>query len=245
MKKNVIQVLLFALISMALLSHPAGAYAQDNAAAADKAADVPATKDTDFYFVYIDHEPGMPRKALIDKLDEIHKFALDYNNALVVYLANEDEPFVSFTNVKDPEGQRDSEEAYETVCQELQSAPFHGFSELDGEMITNIIGANGVRPLFNSNDEEDPILFRSVKIMFFVGQRFWRLGYNEKVIAEVYVRLNLDRFMKRYPSTVLGYEIWRDKDNPLPGETGPVPFGTHNRSDINNNKKIKFYSFEN
>ncbi len=205
-------------------------------------------KERDFYFAYIDHEPDTPVPDLIDKLDKLRQSAQDYGSVLVIFLANGTEPLVSFTNLKDfkPDLQRDNDEAYETICSELQSRPFHEASTADLGYIQEIIGPAGAYPLFNMSDQDDPMLFQSVKIMFFVGRQFWWQTLNEDVIALLYQNLNLQEYMSLYRKTQLGYEIWRNKDLPLPKEDFGLPrFGSHNYGKINENQKIQFIGYPN
>ena len=203
-------------------------------------------KDKDFYFVYIDHEPETDETALIEKLDELHRSALDYGNVMIVYLANGDEPFISFTNMKDymPDKQRDTDEAYQIICAELQSRTFHEPSREDFNVVRGIVGPAGVLPLFDETNADDPMLYQTIKFMFFVGLDFWNYGLNEYIIAKLYIELNLSTYMALYRSSQLGYEMWRSKDRPLPFETvGSPRFGTHNRGGINDNQKIRFHSY--
>lgn len=222
-------------------------YAQDNTNGSVVIGDNNA-KDRDIYFVYIDHEPNTPEYALVEKLDELHKNALDYNSVLVIFLANEDDPLISFTNMKDPDPNqhRDDNEAYIRICNELQTKEFHEATANDMNAIVKMFGPAGTFPLFDDTDEEDPMLYKTTKMMFFVGQMFWFRGLNETLIAQLYTALNISKYIKLYRPTQFGFEIWRPKDKPLPNEElGSYRFGRHNRGGINDNQKIKFYSYPN
>lgn len=224
---------------------PFGPLAQKACAQETTEADGKSAKERDFYFVYIDHEPSTP-STLVEKLDEVRSRVLDNEDILIIYMANGDEPIVSFTNVKDPDPgmHRDSSDAYNDIIDELQSAPFHEASINDADHISKIIGKEGAYPLFNEQAPDDPIIYRTVTFRFFVGEQFWFKGYNEEVIARLYEKLNLNKHMKFYVRTVLAYEMWRSKDIKLPNEDfGSPRFGRHNIGGINDNQKIRFHGY--
>ena len=126
-----------------------------------------------FRFVYIDHEPDTPVGLLCERLEKLHNDALEMGDKLIVYLANEDTPFVSFTNI---ESFPDSLDIFYTIIDELQISTYHEVNPtIDNDSIKSLIGIEGRNPVFNENGP-DWIRYASVSLDFYIGKRFWALG---------------------------------------------------------------------
>ena len=198
----------------------------------------PAT--IDFHFVYIDHEPqpATPATQLCTRINKLRTNAAETGNALIVYLANEDTPLLSFTNVADPDGaqQRDSLEAFYEIIDASQSVPSHEVNSVsDVDSIKKLIGPSGAFPLFDEASGE--MRYKSVTIDFYVGPRFWNLRHNDNIIAQLYVILRLKDLMKKYQRKQLSFNVYKAQGQVLNYPEGK-PFGLHNKDGINDNPKV-------
>lgn len=199
----------------------------------------PATMD--FHFVYIDHEPqpATPATKLCTRIKKLRENAAETGNALVIYLANEDKPFLSFTNLPDPEGlHRDHADAFYDIVDEIQNYTSHEVdAEVDMENFKKLIGGNGTYPLFDEVTGVDTMRYRSVTVDFYIGPRFWNLNHNDNVIAQCYMILRLAKYMKMYPRRRLAFDVFKAKGQELIYQEGK-PFGLLNKDGINDNPKV-------
>lgn len=201
----------------------------------------PLTKD--FHLVYIDHEPSpaTPATQLCTRIMKMRTNAVESGNPLVVYLANDDTPMISFTNLADPDPQlhRDSVEAFYDIVDALQNIGSHEVnSNTDVETLKGLIGIDGHFPMFDETNIEDVKLrYKSVTIDFYIGPRFWNLRYNDNIIAQLYTILRLSKYMKKFPRKSLSFNVYKAQGQTLKYPEGQ-PFGIHNKDGINDNPKV-------
>ena len=196
----------------------------------------------DFHLVYIDHEayPATPA-SLCNRLARLRRDAAETGNILIVYLANEDEPMLSFTNLADPDPtlHRDSLAAFNAIIDAIQDIPSHEpNATTDVEQLKGLIGIAGTYPIFDEVGNEGTIRYNSVTIDFYVGPRFWNLRYNDNIIAQIYSILRLSKYMKQYPRKTLQFNVYYATGQTLNYPEG-MPFGIHNKDGINENPKVQ------
>jgi len=206
-------------------------------------AETVSLENANFHFVYIDHEPTTPVGELCSRLTKLYNDALETGDRLIVYLSNEDQPFISFTNLKDPfpDMHRDSLGYFDNIIDELQGVNYHDvYSAMDLETIKDIIGIDGKIPLFEEVDYEGRMRFKSVTMDFYIGKRFWALHYNEAIIANLFVSLQIPTYMKKYPITQLSFNVFKPQADVLEHPEG-MPFGKHDLGRINETVNILEY----
>lgn len=200
-----------------------------------------AQRDTlpNFHFVYIDHEPAMRASDVCELLSQLYDNTKEVGDALIVYLANEETPLVSVSNMdKKTIGQAaDSTNVFYLIIDELQSRSYHDVdAKVDLDTIKSLVGENGKWPLFRNGEMQ----YKSVVFDFYVGSQFWSLGYNKKVIADLFNSLNITKYMEKYSKTELIFNVLKPKEVRLPYTDGK-PFGSQNLQGINDKVRIFEY----
>lgn len=196
----------------------------------------------DFHLVYIAHEPyPATPSSLCSRLARQRRDAAETGNILIVYLANEDEPLLSFTNIADPDSTllRDSLAAFNDIIDAIQDIPSHEPNAMtDISQLKGLIGIAGTYPIFDESGNEGVLRYNSVTIDFYVGPRFWNLRYNDNIIAQLYSILRLSKYMKQYPRKKLQFNVYYATGQTLKYPEG-MPFGIHNKDGINDNPKVQ------
>lgn len=195
-----------------------------------------------FHLVYIDHEPyPATSPSLCSRLARLRRDAAETSNILIVYLANEDEPLLSFTNIADPDPSlhRDSLAAFNEIIDAIQDIPSHEpNATTDVSLLKELIGIAGTYPIINEIGNEGTLRYNSVTIDFYIGPRFWNLRYNDNIIAQLYSILRLSKYMKQYPRKNLQFNVYYASGQTLKHPEGK-PFGIHNKDGINDNPKVQ------
>ena len=207
-----------------------------------------ATRDSSenhFRFVYIDHEPTTPVSTIHQRLEKLHDDAMESGSYLIIYLADEDQPLISFTNLSDPDpsGQRNEEEAYNDLIKQMYVQTAHevrAFDDLD--IIKGYLGTGGAFPLFVEQDGQTKLNYKSVVLDFYVGPHFWDLRGYEDLLAELFVSLKIDERLNtsEFPPTKLAFNVMKPRGVQLFYQKG-MPFGRKNLGKINEKIEIKDY----
>ena len=197
-----------------------------------------------FRFVYIDHEDRTPVATLHERLEDLHNDALESGNFLIVYLADEDQPIVSFTNLIDPvpNGQRSSEEAFNNIVRQMYRTSHEVWASADLDSLKWLLGTDGVFPLFDEHGAEPKLNFKSVVLDFYVGSQFWNLRYNEDLLSQLFVSLKMGERLNTptFPLTKLSFNVLKPRGVELLYQPG-MPFGRKNLGKINEKIEIKNY----
>ena len=198
-----------------------------------------------FRFVYIDHEPTTPVAVIHQRLEKLHDDAIDSGSCLVVYLADEDQPLVSLTNLPDydPLGQHGKEEAYSELIKQMYVQTAHEIrASADLNFLKRLFGAGGIFSLFSEQDTQSKLAFKSVTLDFYVGQHFWNLRCNEDLLAQLFVSMKLDERVNtiEFPPTKLSFNVLIPRGEQLRYPKG-MPFGRKNLGGINEKIIIKEY----
>jgi len=202
-------------------------------------------RENHFRFVYIDHEEKTPVAILHQRLEQLHKDAVESGNYLIVYLADEDEPIISFTNLTDPnpEGGRDKEDAFNYLIKQIYRTTHEVKASADLDSLKRLFGTDGIFPLFDEQDEQVTMNFKSVALDFYVGPHFWNLRCNEDLIAQLFVSLKMDKRLNTssFPPTKLSFNVLKPRGVQLMYPSG-MPFGRKDPGKINSKIIIKdFY----
>ena len=139
---------------------------------------------------------------------------------------------LSLTNLKDEtEKGLDSEEAFNNILEALQNSNYHSVnSKHDVENILDLFNK------YNYLDEDGKISYKNVKPSFYVGSRFWTLGYEYSVLSYLYALLDVENM----PLGTYSFNIMvslADKPNYEEGK----PFGDLNLQNINEKVSITLY----
>lgn len=184
------------------------------------------------HFVYIAHEVTTPITELCEKIQTLHDDATEVDDALIVYLSDGSTSLTSFTNLKDNEGKgRDTDNAFLEVIAALEDANSHDVIATDD--VTNI---QNLFKEYNFVSESGAITYASVIFDFYIGNNFWTLGNNEKVIAHLYECFSLYKM----PRGQFTLNIYKPKTDHLKYPEGK-PFGDNNIEGINEKVRILEY----
>lgn len=194
-------------------------------------------QDQDYQFVYVAHEIGSHRTALCEKLKKMRSDALETGDKLVIYLStgNQDSDFglFSLTNIDDPKrGEQNSNEAFQNIIAMIQGA--NSLPIVPSKDKDNIV------TFFNECDfrAEDGALKCNNFIMdFYVGSRFWRLGFNNTIIAHLYSILDIPSL----PKGKFRFRVFIPKSDENFKYTEGKAFGEDNIQNINTTIKINRY----
>lgn len=190
-----------------------------------------------YHFIYVEHEIGNHKNILCEKLKSLREDARETGDALIIYLStgNQEQGFglCSYTNLKDPSGNyQDTEEAFNTiiaVIQDSKSLPVN--AQADVSNVREIIEKS------NFVDESGKMKYHKAEIDFYAGSRFWKLGFNNTVIAHLYSIFGISSL----PKNAVDFRVFVPKsDDKLKYQEG-MPFGENNIDGINEKIKLQKY----
>lgn len=195
-----------------------------------------AQQARNYQFVYIDHEVDTPVNQLCKKLKELYDFAEQTDDILIIYLStgipSEGYCMLSLKNLKDvTEKQLDSEDAFNNIIGALQNANYHSVNpKADVNNIINLFDT------YSYQNESGILAYKSVKLNFYVGSRFWAHGYEYLVLSYLYTILGVADM----PSDKFSYNVMiPHQDRPKFSEG--KPFGDINLQGINEKINITLY----
>lgn len=190
-----------------------------------------------YHFIYIEHEIGNHKNILCEKLKGLHEDAKETGDALIIYLSTGDQEqdfgICSYTNLEDPSGkQQDTDDAFNSIIamiQDSKSLPVNGTADV----------SNVIKIMNESNfaDENGKMKYHKAEIDFYAGNRFWKLGFNNSVIAHLYSILGISAL----PQSAVEFRVFVPKsDDKLKYPEG-MPFGDNNIDGINGKIKLQKY----
>ena len=197
-----------------------------------------SVKAQDYYhFIYIEHEIGDHKNILCEKLKSLHEDAKETGDALIIYLSTGDQEqdfgICSYTNLEDPSGKhQDTDDAFNAiiaVIQDSKSLPVNAQAD-----VSNVIA---IMDASNFVDDSGKMKYQKAEIDFYAGSRFWRLGFNNSIIAHLYTILDIPSM----PRNEVAFRVFVPKsDDKLKYPEG-MPFGENNIDGINEKIKLKKY----
>lgn len=197
---------------------------------------ISAQQTKNYQFVYIDHEVNTPVNKLCQKLKELYDDAYETGDVLIIYLStglpSEGYCMQSLTNIKDvTEKKLDTEEAFDKIIGALQNSNYHSVNpKADVNNILNLFET------YNYLDNNGKLSYKNVKLSFYVGSRFWTLGYEYSVLSYLYALLGVADM----PLGVFSYNVMASLADKPKYEEGK-PFGELNLQGINEKVKITLY----
>lgn len=195
-----------------------------------------AQQSNNYQFVYIDHEVNTPVNKLCEKLKELYDDAYEMGDVLIIYLSTglPDEGYcmMSLTNVKDvTERNLDKEEAFDKIIGALQNSNYHSVNPKAD--VSNILK---LFETYNYQDDNGKLSYKNVKLSFYVGSRFWTLGYEYSVLSYLYALLGVADM----PLGTFTYNVMASLADRPKYEEGK-PFGELNLQGINEKVSITLY----
>ena len=190
-----------------------------------------------YHFIYIEHEIGNHKNVLCEKLKGLREDAKETGDALIIYLSTGDQEqdfgICSYTNLEDPFGkQQDTEDAFNSiiaVIQDSKSLPVN--AQADVSNVLKIMAAS------NFVSENRNMKYRKAEIDFYAGNRFWKLGFNNSIIAHLYSILGISDM----PQNAVDFRVFVPRaDDKIKYPEG-MPFGDNNIDGINGKIKLQKY----
>lgn len=211
---------LVGVLVMALFSNSSSVYAQNS-----------SNLERNLRVVFIDHEPSLPTSDIIRYIRKLRTSALENDNSLIVYMPNNQDPLISLVNLKDPNGKNDAPEAFDRMCEALNLPSHNKEPWFDRRSIINLFSD------FDIIDENGELQFAAVRMEFYLTSEFWKLGYNESILAPIFFALNGGELLKKE----FYFDVYiNPEDKPLYEEGRP--FGFSNLGNIN--KYIVLYDYD-
>ena len=190
-------------------------------------------RERNLRILFIDHEPSMPVKDVIAYIRRQRAMARENNNSLIIYMPNNQEPFISLTNVQDPYNNGDdTQEAFDAIC-EAMNLPSHNKEPwYDRNKLVQMFSD------YNILDKNGDLLYATVRMEFYLTTEFWKLGYNESIIAPLFFAIDGDSLLKKE----FNFDVYVTNVDKL--EYDPkAPFGRKNLGGINQIISIYDYDF--
>ena len=182
--------------------------------------------------VFIDHEPSLPTNDIIRYIRKIRASALENDNSLIIYMPNNQDPIISLVNLKDPNGEKDNPETFDRLCEALNLPSHNKEPWFDRRSIIKLFSDFGIM------GEDGELQFAAVRMEFYLTSEFWKLGYNETIVAPIFFALNGDELLKKD----FNFDVYiNPKDKPIYEEG--KPFGFSNLGNINQYIDLYDYDF--
>lgn len=135
-----------------------------------------------YYFYYIAHDATTPVSKLFEIIDDAVITSNRSNAPTIFYLSNEDKPIVVRLNTKNSNEQ----DLYDKLKPALNRKDYHDVGgKKDVDRILDIIADTD----YIIEGEQIP----NVYFTFYVGKNFWSSGYNNDIIAALFVALSIDK----------------------------------------------------
>ena len=190
-----------------------------------------------YHFIYVEHEIGNHKNILCEKLKDLREDAKETGDALIIYLSTGDQEqdfgICSYTNLEDPSGKmQDTDDAFNSIIsiiQDSKSLPVN--AQADVRNVRSILDAS------NFVNESGDLKYQKAEIDFYAGSRFWRLGFNNSVIAHLYSVLGLSSVSKN----LVDFRVFVPKSDDKLRYPEGMPFGENNIDGINEKIKIQKY----
>ena len=182
--------------------------------------------------IFIDHEPSLPVRDIISYIRKQRAMAKENANSLIIYMPNDQTPFISLTNIRNPYDNDDAtQEAFDAICEALNQASHNKEPWHDRNALVKLFSDYGIM------DDSGNLLFSAVRMEFYLTSDFWKLGYNESIIAPVFFAIDGANLLKKN----FNFDVYvNPKDKPQYDEK--APFGKNNLGGIN--QLINLYDYD-
>lgn len=185
------------------------------------------TDKQEFTFIYIDHETNTPVSRLVEKLSEIKRDLVQMHAPGIFYMAAGSKPIIVRFNMEN-----DNRADFDSLfVRELQEKDSHDIiASVDVDSIIHILSENDII------DGNGQLAYEPVTFDFYVGDKFWNLGNNEKVISTLFFALGLDK----YPAGKVPVNIIRSSGDEI-SISKEEPYGRKNLGGINERLRVLQY----
>lgn len=179
----------------------------------------------DLMFVYVANESTTPKASLCQHLQRLRNEAIELEQGLVVYLANNETPYISMTNVSDDENKYSGDEKFNQIIDLIQDRISQDISlGNDSERILDLMN---YCKMFNIDGK---LNCNSLTVDFFIGSSFWAIGGHKRIISRLYFALDISQMLKMGEN--ISFEVYKGSEDSLLYQEGQ-PFGVMNAGGIN------------
>lgn len=176
------------------------------------------------HFIYIDHEETTPIESLREKLKMIRTNNTASNDALIVYLSNENSPKIYCQNLDGFDTDITSPEAFDKIITDITESISSSINvSVDVNLILDLLSTCG----FAKSPED--LGFDNITMDFYVGPELWQLGYNKSFVARLYFALEIPKL----DQAKVKFNIFKPKGMKKVYEEGNA-FGYLNVENLNN-----------
>lgn len=183
--------------------------------------------------LYIDHEPSLNSSKLIRYMRQMRREQIEFGHAMIIYMPNGETPFISLTGIKDYTGNGlDTPAAFDRICEALNQPSHDKIPWVDRSRIVKLFDE------YKILNDQNRLNFENVRVEFYLTPEYWKLGYNESILAPVYFALNVPELTKQH----FNFDVYVDPENRPQYDTNS-PFGQKNYNNINKKLLIDEYTF--
>lgn len=183
--------------------------------------------------LFIDHEPSLPVKDVIAYIRNQRRMALENDNSLILYMPNNQTPFISLTNVKNPfDNDDDTQDAFDKICEALNQPSHNKEPFFDRNFLVKMFKD------YDIIDDKGVLLYSAVRMEFYLTSEFWKLGYNKSIIAPVFFAIDGPNLLKKN----FNFDVYINPGDKPKFNEG-APFGELNLGGINQLVNLFEYDF--
>lgn len=174
------------------------------------------TADQKLKFVYVTFDEKTDSQTLINRLNEIYNYAMDYpeNYAAIFYMPNGESPIIVKINMPG-----DNYKDFDRLVSAIQRQP--------ANLVLASYDVERIHKLFDENDlidENGKGIYRSVDWLYYINPSFWSMKNNEFVIARLYFTMEMDKLMAQ--DNYLTLNIYCTDGNKMLHIDKKTPFGS-------------------
>lgn len=181
-------------------------------------------------FIYAVHDEYTAVTNLVEVIKSAYDQAVRNEDRLIVYIPNLNKPLVIQVNT--PTDTIDSEIALGEVITELRDKVSHPMRiKFDIKKILE---------LFEENEflnEDGNLAFREVQFTMYITSKFWKDGYNERVIPALYFSLDVQKLIAANQRFFM--QVRYSKNDTNVAEYKDFPYGLKNYNKINNDNEME------
>ncbi len=182
------------------------------------------TIERNLRFVFIDHEASLP-STIIAHLRKLRREADETENSIIFYLPNGDNPFIAVHNLRDPNNIEDTELAFNNICEALNEASHDKNPRLDRVNVLELLNK------YNVIDDDNKLLFRAVRMQFYLTSDFWKLGYSKSIVPPIAFALDVQGLYAADQDFY--FDVYTNPEDKPQYDDPKKPFGAANLGNIN------------
>ena len=177
-------------------------------------------------FVFLDHSPSLNSASVIERLRNLRDQALEQENALIIYMPSETEPFIVKFNIDEDGSTEKSQSDFGRLTHAL-NLPSHNMNiDIDRKKVLELMQ--------HAFTNDSKLNYMAVRMEFYLTSTFWDLGFNESILAPIYFALDVPNMQQEND---LYFDVYADlTDENMPKNPN---FGISNLAGIN--ERIELY----